>query len=85
MTVVLRDLQSGRFYAGERRWVEELNRARQFQTSYEAFEHARSKRLRGVEVLHASRVPGMNFSVPVEVLPGGIGDIPGQYLRRPQL
>ena len=64
MFIVLRNKVDGRFHVAPGVWTEELEQARAFPTSHDAFEYVRTLGLADVEVLHHTPVnPAWDFAV----------------------
>jgi hypothetical protein len=59
MRVLLRQIRSGFYYAGKRRWVPQPDSARDFHDVRRAFRKLRSRAFAGAEVILTFENPGL--------------------------
>ncbi len=65
MKVFLRQIGTGLLFEEPDQWTDDADRAKTFRHSAEAMDHARERRLSGVEVLLAFEEPRYSVSIPL--------------------
>jgi len=66
MKIILRDTETGRFYAGPEKWTEDDTEAFDFQETNLALDTVQEAKLRRIEVL--MRFDNPTFEIPLKVV-----------------